>query len=82
MIKIRNLEVKIWDGLQASREGFGANWKSLRYVDSHTRYRSHFLSWARTHNLWDTASFVLGSNRRTVGIIVAPSLDNHLFVLP
>ena len=32
IIKIRDLEVKIWDGLEASREGFGASWKSLRYI--------------------------------------------------
>ena len=32
IIKIRDLEVKIWDGLKASREGFGASWKSLRYI--------------------------------------------------
>ena len=32
IVKIQDLEVKIWDGLQASREGFGANWKSLRYI--------------------------------------------------
>ena len=32
MIKIRDLEVKIWDGLERSRKGFGGSWKSLRYI--------------------------------------------------
>ena len=32
IIKIRDLEVKIWDGLKPSREGFGGSWKSLRYI--------------------------------------------------
>ena len=32
MIKIRKLEVKIWDVLKASWEGFGVGWKGRRYI--------------------------------------------------
>ena len=32
MIKIRKLEVKIWDVLEASWEGFGVSWKGRGYI--------------------------------------------------
>ena len=32
MIKIRKLEVKIWDVLKASWEGFGVSWKGRGYI--------------------------------------------------